>query len=66
MVAFLAELLFDLARSLVGGWLKEAAFGCAGWLDGKVKGRAARVAAGLSLGLALFILIPLVTGLLGL
>ena len=64
MAAFLTELLFDLIRSLVGDWLREAAFRLCGGLVTKLHGRAARVVAGLLFGLALFILIPVVTGLL--
>ncbi|WP_439375390.1 hypothetical protein [Bradyrhizobium sp. DASA03120] len=65
MAAFVAELLFDLVRSLVGSWLRQAVAVCA-WLDAKIHGRAARVVVGGLLGIAAYFLIPVIAGLLGL
>ena len=66
MAAFFAELLFDLVRSLVGDGLRRAAFAVGAWLDTKIHGRVARLVVGGLLGLAAFILIPVLSGLLGL
>jgi len=66
MAAFVAELLFDLVRALVGSWLRETAFAIGAWLETKIHGRAARVVLGLLLGAAAFFLIPAITGVLGL
>ncbi|WP_407112293.1 hypothetical protein [Bradyrhizobium sp. LMG 9283] len=66
MVAFFAELLFDLVRSLVGSWLREAAVAVCAWLDTKIHGRAARFVVGGLLGIAAYFLIPVIAGLLGL
>ena len=65
MANVLAELLFDLVRSLVGDGLRRAAFGVCAWLDSKIHGRAARFVVGGVLGLAAYILIPVLAGLLG-
>ncbi|MBR0705674.1 hypothetical protein [Bradyrhizobium liaoningense] len=66
MAAFLAELLFDLVRSLIGSWLREAAVAVCAWLDTKIHGRAARFVVGGLLGVAAYFLIPVIAGLLGL
>ncbi|MBR1132496.1 hypothetical protein [Bradyrhizobium iriomotense] len=66
MAAFLAEFLFDLARSLVGSWLRQAALAICAWLDTKIHGRAARFVVGGLLGIAAYFLIPVIAGLLGL
>ncbi|RTM08092.1 MAG: hypothetical protein EKK33_29270 [Bradyrhizobiaceae bacterium] len=66
MAAFVAELLFDLVRAVVGGWLREAAFAVGAWLDSKIHSRTARLVVGLLLGAAAFFVIPAITGLLGL
>jgi len=66
MVAVFAELLLVLVRSLVADWLKQAALAVCAWLDTKVHGRTARFVVGGLLGLAAFILIPVIAGLLGL
>lgn len=66
MAAFLAELLFDLVRALVGSWLREAAVAICAWLDTKIHSRTARLLVGLLLGAAAFFLIPAISGLLGL
>ena len=66
MAAFLAELLFDLVRAIVGGWLREAVFAIGAWLDTTIHSRTARLFIGLLLGAAAFFLIPAISGLLGL
>ncbi|AWM01147.1 hypothetical protein [Bradyrhizobium amphicarpaeae] len=66
MAAFVAELLFDLVRAIVGRWLREAAFAICGWLDTKIHSRVARIFVGLLLGAAAFFLIPAIIGALGL
>jgi hypothetical protein len=66
MAALFAELLFDLVRSLVGDGLRRAALAVCSWLDTRIHGRTARIVVGLLLGLAAFILVPVVFGLLGL
>ena len=65
MAAVLAELLFDLVRSLVGDWLRQAALAVCAWLDTRIHGRAARFVVGGLLGIAAYILIPVIAGLLG-
>ena len=65
MANVLAELLFDLVRSLVGDGLRRAALAVCAWLDPKIHGRAARLVVGGLLGLAAYFLIPVVAGLLG-
>ena len=66
MAALLAELLFDLARSLIGDWLRQAVLAVGAWLETKIQGRTARVVVGVLLGIAAYFLIPVVIGLLGL
>ncbi|MDA9496533.1 hypothetical protein [Bradyrhizobium sp. CCBAU 11357] len=66
MSAFLAEILFDLVRAIVGSWLREAAVAICAWLDTKIQSRSARLFLGLLLGAAAFFLIPAIAGLLGL
>lgn len=66
MAAFVAELLFDLVRALVGSWLRESAFAISARLDTGIHSRTARIVVGLLLGAAAFFLIPAITGLMGL
>ncbi|MDA9399241.1 hypothetical protein [Bradyrhizobium sp. CCBAU 45389] len=66
MAALVAELLFDLVRSLIGSWLREAAVAVCAWLDTKIHGRAARFVVGGLVGIAAYFLIPVIAGLLGL
>ncbi|MGY8705102.1 hypothetical protein RAD16_05085 [Bradyrhizobium sp. 18BD] len=66
MAAFFAELLFDIAGSLVGDWLRQAVVAVCTWLEPRIHGRAARFIVGGLLGIAAYLLIPLVIGLLGL
>ncbi|MCA1530422.1 hypothetical protein [Bradyrhizobium yuanmingense] len=66
MAALVAEFLLDLVRTLVGSWLRQAALAICAWLDTKVHGRAARFVVGGLLGIAAFLLIPVIAGVLGL
>ncbi len=66
MAAFVAQLLFDLVRYLVGGWLRQAAAAICASLDTKIHGRAARFVVGGLLGIAAYFLIPVIAGLVGL
>lgn len=63
MTKLLGEVLFAVLGALMRGlvyslWLKAAT-----WLDPRVHGRIARIAVALLLGLTLFFLFPIVTGL---
>ncbi|MDA9531844.1 hypothetical protein [Bradyrhizobium sp. CCBAU 25338] len=66
MAALVAELLFDLVRSIAASWPRQAAVAISAWLDTKIHGRAARVVVGGLLGIAAYFLIPVIAGLLGL
>ncbi|MFB6460316.1 hypothetical protein [Bradyrhizobium tunisiense] len=66
MAALVAELLFDLVRTLVGNWLRQVVVATCAWLDTKVHGRAARFVVGGLLGIGAFFLIPVIADLLGL
>lgn len=66
MAAFFAELLFDLARSLVGDWLRGAVVAVGTWLEPRLQSPTARFVVGGLLGLAAYFLIPVIIGLLGL
>ncbi|QQO11830.1 hypothetical protein JJB99_20190 [Bradyrhizobium diazoefficiens] len=66
MAALFAELLFDLARSLLGGLLRRAVLAVCAWLDTKIQGRTARFVVGILLGIAAYFIIPVLAGLLGL
>ncbi|MBR1179056.1 hypothetical protein JQ617_34185 [Bradyrhizobium sp. KB893862 SZCCT0404] len=66
MARFFGELLFELARSLIGGLLERAVLKAGAWLDARVPGRRTRIVAGLLLGVAAYFLIPVLAGLLGL
>ncbi len=63
MTKFIGELLFAVIGALIRGlvyslWLKAAA-----WLDPRVHGRTVRIVVALLMGLALFFLLPIVSGL---
>ena len=63
MARLLGEVLFAVMGALMRGlvyslWLKAAT-----WLDPRVHGRIARIVVAVLLGLALFFLLPIVTGL---
>ena len=66
MAKLFGELLFELARSLIGGLLERAVLRAAAWLDAKLPGRRTRIVVGLLLGIAAYFLIPVLAGLLGL
>jgi len=66
MAAFFVELLFDFARSLIGDWVRRALVAVCVWLEPKIHGRTARFIVGGLLGIAAYLLIPVVLGLLGL
>lgn len=66
MAAFFVELLFDIARSLIGDWLRRAFVAVCVWLDPKLHSRTARFLVGGLLGITAYFLIPVVLGLLGL
>ncbi|MCA1466958.1 hypothetical protein I6F09_03515 [Bradyrhizobium sp. IC3195] len=66
MAAFVAELLFDFLRAVVGSWLRQAAFAIGAWVDTKIHNRRARLFIGLLLGAAAYFVIPVIFGLLGL
>ena len=66
MANILGELLFSLIRTAFAGWAYSLWIKLATWLDPKIKGRWAKVAAGGLLGLAAYFIIPVVMGLLGL
>lgn len=66
MAAFFAELLFDIAASLVRNWLGRAVVAVCTWLEPRIHGRAARFIVGGLLGVAAYLLIPVIIGLLGL
>jgi hypothetical protein len=66
MTKLLGELLFEVLRSLIGGWLEQGMFKLGAWLDGRMHGRTIRIVVGVLLGLGAYLLIPIVVGLLGL
>jgi hypothetical protein len=66
MANFVGELLIAAARSLIAEWTHAAILKAGAWLDGKIGSRTAKLVAGMLLGLAAFILIPILTGLVGL
>jgi hypothetical protein len=66
MAKLFGELLFELARSLIGGWLERAVLRAGAWLDGQLPGRRTRIVVGLLLGVVAYFLIPVLMGLLGL
>ncbi len=65
MAHFFAELLLDLVVTLIGNWLRKVAVAICTWLDTKIHDRASRFVLGGLLGLAAYILIPVLAGLLG-
>jgi len=66
MASFVGELLIATARALIAEWAHAAVLKAGAWLDRKIGSRTAKVVAGMLLGLAAFILIPVFTGLVGL
>jgi len=66
MAAFFVELLFDFARSLIGDWLRRAFVAVCAWVEPRLHNSTARFLVGGLLGIAAYLLIPVVLGLLGL
>jgi hypothetical protein len=66
MASFVRELLIAAARALIAEWAHAALRKAGAWLDRKIGSRTAKILAGMLLGLAAFILIPVLTGLVGL
>ena len=66
MAKLIGELLLELAQSLVGDLLKQIMLRVGAWLDGRLASRRTRIVAGLLLGVAIYFLIPVNAGLIGL
>jgi hypothetical protein len=66
MARLFGELLFGLARSLVGDLIEQAILRMGTWLDTRLRGRRTKIVVGLLLGFAAYLLIPIIFGLLGL
>jgi hypothetical protein len=64
MAKLFGELLFAMVSTLIKGWVNSLLLKVGAWLDTKVHGRTARIVLGVLLGLAAYVLSPLVTGLL--
>ena len=64
MASFVGEQLIAAARTLIAEWAYSTFFKAGLWLDGMVGGRTAKIVTGMFLGLAAFILIPILVGLL--
>lgn len=64
MAKLIGELLFAMVSALIKGWANWLLLRVGAWLDTKVHGRTTRIVVGLLLGLAAYVLSPLVTGLL--
>jgi hypothetical protein len=68
MAKLVGELLFAIVGALIKGWansfLKQAILQKAGaWLDTRVHGRTTRIVVGLLLGVAAYLLLPILAGL---
>jgi hypothetical protein len=66
MAELIGELLFAVIRSLVRDWAYSLFLKAGAWLDTKIQGRRMKIAIGLLLGLAAYLLLPIFEGLLGL
>lgn len=66
MAKLFAELLVAMLGVLVRGWVYALWLKVAAWLDTRVHGRVAKIVVGLLLGLVLFFLLPIATGLVSL
>jgi hypothetical protein len=66
MASFVGELLIAAARALIAEWAHAAVLKAGAWLDRNIGSRSAKIIAGVLLGLAAFVLIPILTGLVGL
>ena len=65
MANILGELLLVIVRALIADWAYSLFIKVGTWLDTKIGERTAKVVIGMLLGLAAYILIPIVAGLLG-
>jgi hypothetical protein len=63
MTRLLGEMLFGLVRILIEDWLKQAAFKVGAWLDTQIHGRTLKLVVGGLLGLAAYIVFPIIIGL---
>lgn len=63
MAKLFGELLFELVRIVIEDWLKQSALKVCAWLDTKIHGRTTRIVVGLLLGLAAYIVFPIIVGL---
>jgi hypothetical protein len=63
MAKLFGELLFAMVSTLIKGWVNSLLLKVGAWLDTKVHGRTTRIVLGVLLGLAAYVLSPLVTGL---
>jgi hypothetical protein len=70
MAKFIGELLYVAVSTFIEGWansfLKQAVQKAGAWLDTKIHGRTTRIVIGMLLGLAAYVLFPIVAGLLSL
>ena len=56
-------MLFGLVRILIEDWLKQTAFKVCTWLDTQIHGRTLKLVVGGLLGLAAYIVFPIIIGL---
>ncbi len=70
MANAIGQLLFAMVRAFIEGWansfLSQIIQNVGAWLDTKIHGRTARIVVGMLLGLAAYLLFPIVAGLLSL
>jgi O-antigen ligase len=66
MTKFFGEMLFYMVRVIIFDLVSQAAFNFCVWVDRKIPGRWPKIVVGGLLGLAAFLIIPVVMGLLGL
>ena len=66
----MAQFFGELLLSIVGAFIRDVVYSLwlkfATWLEPKIHGRTAKIIIGLLLGIGLFFLMPIVSGLLGL
>lgn len=65
MADLIGDILIGLVRSTLWRGLCALVVKVLTWLDGKIPARRLKVAVGMALGLAAYILVPIVSGLLG-
>jgi hypothetical protein len=63
MADFVGKMLFWVLRILIEDCLKEAALKVCAWLDTQIHGRTARIVIGGLLGLAAYVIYPIIRGL---